>query len=108
MSERWPTLGSSAVQAIRPPTTGWSSAGGVPDVEPRIAHSSGHSFNTPSRAESAAEFAARIERESQALKLDRALIDLDRRTAGRTPTRSERRLRARYLRSLETIQGEQP
>ena len=41
MSDPGRTLASSAEQVIRPPTSGWSSAGGVPDVEPRSPHSSG-------------------------------------------------------------------
>ncbi len=110
MSERRGMMGVSAEQVIRPPTSGWLSAGGVPDAEPRdSAHSSGAFLNTPSRtAESTAEFLRRIDRERASLKTRRALADLDRRTGGRVPTRSERRLRARYLRILGNQQGTNP
>jgi hypothetical protein len=37
------------------------------------------------------------------MRLDRALLSLDRRTAGREPSRAERRLREHYLRQLRDL-----
>ena len=85
----------SAEQAIRPSASGWSSAGGVPDSEPRIAHSPGHTspIPPPSTDLSTSEFLRLHD-------LERALLALERRTAGRDMNRTERRLAEHYRRQL--------
>lgn len=40
------------------------------------------------------------------MRIERALMSLDRRTAGRTPTRSEKRLREHYARQLRDLDTE--
>ncbi len=98
MSEDRPTLDPSAELVNRPPASGWSSAGGVPDSEPRNAHSSG---TNPSHHLSTDEFLRRND-------LERRLLALERKTAGRKPTRDEHRLAQHYRRQLRSLQGDQP
>ena len=99
-SERAGRLGLSAELVIRPSTPGRSSAGGVSDVEPRFSHSSDLNQTRP-RAEAPELDPVRRH------ELRRALLDLERRTAGRRPDRSERRLAEHYRHQLgHDLQGE--
>lgn len=98
MSEHERMLALSAELVIRPSTSGWPSAGGVPDSEPRIAHSSGEHTTSHLPSDASSTDFLRIH------DLERALLALDRRTAGRAKTRAERRLAEHYRRQL----GDQP
>lgn len=42
------------------------------------------------------------------MRIERALLSLQRRTAGRTPTRDERRLSEHYTRQLRALDNEGP
>jgi len=42
------------------------------------------------------------------MRIERALLSLQRRTAGRTPTRGERRLSEHYQRQLRALDNEGP